>query len=97
MTMETMKTTQVTHRFGVRAKLLLAFAGMAGMTVAASIVGLTSFSAVQDPLTRIVRTSLPEMELAKKLSGRAAASPRRRRPWTAPRARRPARRSMARS
>ncbi|ANC92748.1 methyl-accepting chemotaxis protein [Azospirillum humicireducens] len=67
------------RRLGVRGKLLLAFAGMAGMTVAASIVGLTSFSAVEAPLTRIVGTGLPEMELAKRLSGEssgiAAAAP----------------------
>ena len=67
------------RRLGVRGKLLLAFAGMAGMTVAASIVGLTSFSAVEAPLTRIVGTGLPEMELAKRLSaessGIAAAAP----------------------
>ncbi|MBP2301381.1 methyl-accepting chemotaxis protein [Azospirillum picis] len=67
------------RRLGVRGKLLLAFAGMAGMTVAASIVGLTSFSAVEAPLTRIVSTGLPEMELAKRLSGEssgiAAAAP----------------------
>ncbi|MBP2230988.1 methyl-accepting chemotaxis protein [Azospirillum agricola] len=66
-------------RFGVRAKLMLAFAGMAGMTVAASVVGLTSFSAVEGPLARIVGTSLPEMELATRLSGEsgvlAAAAP----------------------
>ncbi|MCG5238279.1 methyl-accepting chemotaxis protein [Azospirillum doebereinerae] len=66
-------------RFGVRAKLMLAFAGMAGMTVAASGVGLTSFSAVEAPLARIVGTSLPEMELATRLSGEsggiAAAAP----------------------
>ncbi|WP_148219782.1 methyl-accepting chemotaxis protein [Azospirillum sp. B510] len=64
---------------GVRGKLLLAFAGMAGMTVAASMVGLTSFSAVERPLARIVGTGLPEMELAKRLSGEssgiAAAAP----------------------
>jgi methyl-accepting chemotaxis protein len=67
------------RRFGVRAKLLMAFAGMAGMTVAASLVGLTSFTAVEGPLSRIVGTSLPEMELAKRLSGEssgiAAAAP----------------------
>ncbi|WP_451978226.1 methyl-accepting chemotaxis protein [Azospirillum endophyticum] len=57
----------------VRAKLLLAFAGMAGMTVTASMVGLMSFSAVQAPLARIVETSLPEMELAKRLSGESGA------------------------
>ncbi|SMH43168.1 methyl-accepting chemotaxis protein [Azospirillum agricola] len=66
-------------RFGVRAKLMLAFAGMASMTVAASVVGLTSFSAVEGPLARIVGTSLPEMELATRLSGEsgvlAAAAP----------------------
>jgi len=66
-------------RFGVRAKLMLAFAGMAGMTVAASGVGLMSFTAVQGPLARIVGTSLPEMELATRLSGEsggiAAAAP----------------------
>lgn len=61
------------RRMGVRAKLLLAFAGMAGMTVTASVVGLMSFSAVQAPLGRIVETSLPEMELAKRLSGESGA------------------------
>jgi len=67
------------RRFGVRAKLLLAFAGIAGMTVGASFVGLYSYSAVEAPLTRIVSVSLPEMELAKRLSGEsggiAAAAP----------------------
>ncbi|WP_109106674.1 methyl-accepting chemotaxis protein, partial [Azospirillum sp. TSO35-2] len=67
------------HRMGVGGKLLLAFTGMAGMTVAASVVGLISFSAVEAPLTRIVGTGLPEMELAKRLSGEsssiAAAAP----------------------
>ncbi|WP_247893974.1 methyl-accepting chemotaxis protein [Azospirillum endophyticum] len=43
------------------------------MTVAASVVGLMSFSAVQAPFTRIVETSLPEMELAKRLSGESGA------------------------
>ena len=57
-----------TRRFGVRAKLLLAFAGIAGMTVAASLVGLMSYSAVEAPLNRIVRVNLPEMALAKQLS-----------------------------
>ncbi len=71
----TMPTSQLRsgRRFGVRAKLSLAFVGMAGMTVAASIVGLMSFSAVQAPLGRIVQTSLPEMELAKRLSGESSA------------------------
>jgi phosphoglycerate-specific signal transduction histidine kinase len=67
------------RRFGVRAKLLLAFAGIAGMTVGASFVGLYSYSAVEAPLSRIVTVSLPEMELAKRLSGEsggiAAAAP----------------------
>ncbi|MBP2229591.1 methyl-accepting chemotaxis protein [Azospirillum agricola] len=79
MTIANPSTPVRSRRFGVRAKLLLAFAGMAGMTVAASGVGLTSFSAVEAPLTRIVGTSLPEMELAKRLSGEsggiAAAAP----------------------
>ncbi|HYG89766.1 MAG TPA: HAMP domain-containing methyl-accepting chemotaxis protein [Azospirillum sp.] len=57
-----------TRRLGVRAKLLLAFAGIAGMTVAASLVGLLSFSAVEAPMARIVRVNLPEMALAKRLS-----------------------------
>lgn len=61
------------RRFGIRAKLLLAFAGMAGMTVAASVVGLMSFSAVQGPLERIVTISLPEMEFAKRLSSESGA------------------------
>ncbi|HYH22796.1 MAG TPA: methyl-accepting chemotaxis protein [Azospirillum sp.] len=67
------------RRFSVRAKLLLAFAGIAGMTVGASFVGLYSYSAVEAPLTRIVSVSLPEMDLAKRLSGEsggiAAAAP----------------------
>ena len=71
--------TPRSRRMGVRGKLLLAFAGMAGMTVAAAMVGLTSFSAVERPLTQIVGTGLPEMELAKRLSGEssgiAAAAP----------------------
>ncbi len=54
---------------GVRAKLLLAFAGMAAMTVAASAVGLMSFSAVEAPMRQIADTSLPEMELATRLAG----------------------------
>ncbi len=57
------------RRFGVRATLLLAFAGMAGLTVAASAVRLVSFSAVEAPMERITGTSLPEMELATRLSG----------------------------
>ncbi|SMF90115.1 Methyl-accepting chemotaxis protein [Azospirillum oryzae] len=75
-----MKTTKPMSRlrpgrphFGVRAKLSLAFIGMAGMTVAASIVGLMSFSAVQAPLGRIVQTSFPEMDLAKRLAGESGA------------------------
>jgi len=79
MTIDIHPTPTPGRRFGVRAKLLMAFAGMAGMTVAASGVGLTSFSAVEGPLARIVGTSLPEMELAKRLSGEsggiAAAAP----------------------
>ncbi|MFP5513943.1 MAG: methyl-accepting chemotaxis protein [Alphaproteobacteria bacterium] len=67
------------RRLGVRAKLLLAFAGMAAMTVAASAVGLMSFSAVERPMAHIADTSLPEMELATRLAGEssriAAAAP----------------------
>ncbi len=61
------------RRFGVRAKLMLAFAGMSGMTIAASVVGLTSFAAVRAPLQRIVESSLPQMELAKQLAGESGA------------------------
>jgi methyl-accepting chemotaxis protein len=67
----TARITQAEHgarRFGVRAKLLLAFAGIAGMTVATSLIGLMSYAAVEAPLTRIVRVNLPEMALAKRLS-----------------------------
>ena len=58
---------------GVRAKLMLAFAGMAAMTVAASAVGLMSFSAVERPMAQIADTSLPEMELATRLAGESGA------------------------
>ncbi|PWC53442.1 methyl-accepting chemotaxis protein [Azospirillum sp. TSO22-1] len=68
MTARVSPMEQGARRFGVRAKLLLAFAGIAGMTVAASLVGLMSFSAVEAPLTRIVGVKLPEMALAKRLS-----------------------------
>ena len=68
MTAKTTKAEGGARRFGVRAKLLLAFAGIAGMTVAASLVGLMSYTAVEAPLTRIVRVNLPEMALAKRLS-----------------------------
>ncbi|WP_431855736.1 methyl-accepting chemotaxis protein [Azospirillum sp.] len=68
MTASVSPMEQGARRFGVRAKLLLAFAGIAGMTVAASLVGLMSFSAVEAPLTRIVGVKLPEMALAKRLS-----------------------------
>lgn len=57
------------RRFGVRAKLLMAFAGMAGMTVAASAVGLMAFSVVETPMLRMATQSLPDMELATRLSG----------------------------
>ncbi|PWC79828.1 chemotaxis protein [Azospirillum sp. TSH64] len=60
-------------RLGVRAKLMLAFAGMAAMTVAASGVGLVSFSAVERPMAQIADTSLPEMELATRLAGESGA------------------------
>ena len=60
------------RRLGVRAKLLLAFAGMAAMTVAASAVGLMSFSAVERPMAQITHTSLPEMELATRLAGESS-------------------------
>ena len=60
------------RRLGVRAKLLLAFAGMAAMTVAASAVGLMSFSAVERPMAQIADTSLPEMELATRLAGESS-------------------------
>ncbi|CAO3411764.1 methyl-accepting chemotaxis protein [Azospirillum largimobile] len=73
VTMDTTNARAENRGFGVRAKLLLAFTGMAGMTVAAGVVGLMSFSAVQAPLERIVHTSLPEMELAKRLSGESSA------------------------
>ncbi|BAI76489.1 methyl-accepting chemotaxis protein (plasmid) [Azospirillum sp. B510] len=67
------------RRLGVRAKLMLAFAGMAAMTVAASAVGLMSFSAVERPMAQIADTSLPEMELATRLAaesgGIASAAP----------------------
>ncbi|MBP2310409.1 HAMP domain-containing protein [Azospirillum melinis] len=60
-------------QLGVRAKLMLAFAGMAAMTVAASGVGLMSFSAVERPMAQIADTSLPEMELATRLAGESGA------------------------
>ena len=60
------------RRLGVRAKLLLAFAGMAAMTVAASAVGLMSFSAVERPMAQIADTTLPEMELATRLAGESS-------------------------
>jgi methyl-accepting chemotaxis protein len=60
------------RRLGVRAKLLLAFAAMAAMTVAASAVGLMSFSAVERPMAQIADTSLPEMELATRLAGESS-------------------------
>ncbi|WP_247883596.1 methyl-accepting chemotaxis protein [Azospirillum sp. B21] len=60
------------RRLGVRAKLLLAFAGMAAMTVAASAVGLMSFSAVEQPMKQLADTSLPEMELATRLAGESS-------------------------
>ena len=60
------------RRLGVRAKLLLAFAGMAAMTVAASAVGLMSFSAVERPMAQIADISLPEMELATRLAGESS-------------------------
>jgi methyl-accepting chemotaxis protein len=79
MTIADSTTPTRERRFGVRAKLLLAFAGMAGLTIAASGVGLSSFSAMEAPLLRIVDTSLPEMGLATRLSGEsggiAAAAP----------------------
>ncbi|HYG87963.1 MAG TPA: methyl-accepting chemotaxis protein [Azospirillum sp.] len=79
MTARVSPMEQGARRFGVRAKLLLAFAGIAGMTVAASLVGLMSFSAVEAPLARIVSVKLPEMALAKRLatesSSVAAAAP----------------------
>ncbi|MBK1839413.1 HAMP domain-containing protein [Azospirillum sp. YIM B02556] len=61
------------RRLGVRAKLMLAFAGMAAMTVAASAVGLMSFSAVERPMEQIADTSLPEMGLATRLAGESGA------------------------
>ena len=61
------------RRLGVRAKLMLSFAGMAAMTVAASAVGLMSFSAVERPMAHIADTSLPEMELATRLAGESGA------------------------
>ena len=61
------------RRLGVRAKLMLSFAGMAAMTVAASAVGLMSFSAVERPMAQIADTSLPEMELATRLAGESGA------------------------
>ncbi|PWC36248.1 methyl-accepting chemotaxis protein [Azospirillum sp. TSO35-2] len=60
------------RRLGVRAKLLLAFAGMAAMTVAASAVGLVSFAAVETPMAQIADTTLPEMELATRLAGESS-------------------------
>ena len=56
------------RRFRVGTKLLLAFACMSGLTIAAGGVGFLSFAAVQGPLERIVGTSLPGMELAEQLS-----------------------------
>ncbi|WP_376965684.1 methyl-accepting chemotaxis protein [Azospirillum sp. A26] len=60
-------------QLGVRAKLMLAFAGMAAMTVAASGVGLMSFSAVERPMAQIADINLPEMELATRLAGESGA------------------------
>ncbi|NYZ13852.1 HAMP domain-containing protein [Azospirillum sp. RWY-5-1] len=56
------------RRFRVGTKLLLAFACLSGLTIAAGGVGFLSFAAVQGPLERIVGTSLPGMELAEQLS-----------------------------
>ncbi len=64
----TPSTARTRHRFGVLAKLRLAFTGMAGLTISAVLVGLLSFAAVEDPLGRIVGTSLPGLELAKRLA-----------------------------
>jgi len=55
-------------RFGIKAELLLAFAGMAAMTVVASVVAWYAFAEVDRAVTRITASSVPSMSRAHALA-----------------------------
>jgi methyl-accepting chemotaxis protein len=67
------------RKFGVRAKLLVAFGAVAGLTVLASVVGLISYDRVSRSLGAIAEENLPAMSaslrLAKSSAEIAAAAP----------------------
>ncbi|HEV7372457.1 methyl-accepting chemotaxis protein [Arenibaculum sp.] len=60
-------------RFGIRAKLLLAFGVVAAMTVVSAAVALLSYQTVEGRLDAITQDSLPAMSAARQLAEESAA------------------------
>jgi methyl-accepting chemotaxis protein len=60
-------------RFGIRAKLILAFGAVAAMTVVAGGVGWFTYNSVEQRLTAITRTNLPALSGAQRLAQESAA------------------------
>ena len=58
--------------FGIRAKLLLAFGGIAGLTVTASVIAILSFNDVGNALRAITEDDLPAMSLSLRLAKSSA-------------------------
>src|ERR1700733_7040466 len=60
----------IAHRrgFGIRAKLFLAFGGVAGLTVVAAAVAMLSYNTVGAALRGITEDNLPAMTLSLKLA-----------------------------
>src|SRR6059058_5575766 len=67
------------HVLGIKAKLFLAFCGMAALTALASAVAWYAFAAIDRSVTRITAESMPGMaasfRLAEKAAEIAAAAP----------------------
>jgi hypothetical protein len=59
-------------RFGIRAELLIAFAGMAAMTIIATLVALYAFARVDLAVTRITESSVPYMSRAHAIAAQVA-------------------------
>ena len=60
------------RKFGLRGKLIAAFAGISCLTVIGSGVGVVAFQAVEQRIRAIVDSTLPTMTLARRLSERSA-------------------------
>lgn len=59
-------------RFGLRAELLAAFAGMAAMTLVSTVVGWYAFAQVDRAVSRITESSVPYMSRAHDIAAKVA-------------------------